>query len=47
LCDGIRAMMGPKEKHFKKHPTLCLEDLVPQDNFYRDVEVKLDLSFVR
>ena len=39
--------MGQKEKHFKQHPTLCLEDLVPQDNFYRNVEVKLDLNFVR
>jgi transposase len=40
-------MMGQKEKHFKQHPTLCLEDLVPQDNFYREVEAKLDLNFVR
>jgi transposase len=40
-------MMGQKEKHFKQHPTLCLEDLVPQGNFYREVEAKLDLSFVR
>ena len=40
-------MMGLKEKHFKQHPTLCLEDLVPQDNFYREVEAKLDLNFVR
>jgi transposase len=40
-------MMGLKEKHFKQHPTLYLEDLVPQDNFYRDVEAKLNLSFVR
>ena len=40
-------MMGQKEKHFKQHPTLCLEDLVPQDNFYRHVEAVLDLSFVR
>jgi hypothetical protein len=27
--------------------TVSLEDLVPADNFYRHLEVKLDLSFVR
>jgi transposase len=40
-------MMGQKEKDFKQHSALCLEDLVPQDNFYREVETKLDISFVR
>ena len=40
-------MLGQKEKRYKQHPTLCLEELVPQDNFYREVEAKLDLNFVR
>jgi transposase len=40
-------MLGQKTKCFKQHPTLCLEDLVPLNNFYRKVEAKLDLSFVR
>jgi hypothetical protein len=47
FVDRHRAMMGQKEKNFKQHPALCLEDLVPQDNFYREVEAKLNLSFVR
>jgi transposase len=40
-------MLGQKEKAFKVHPGLTLNDLVPQNNFYRQVEAKLDLSFVR
>ena len=40
-------MLGHKAKVFKTHPAICLEDLVPPDNFYRQVEAKLDLSFVR
>ena len=40
-------MLGYKPKIFKLHSALCLDDLVPQDNFYRQVEAKLDLSFVR
>jgi transposase len=34
-------------KIFKCHTTVSLDDLVPQDNFYRQIEAKLDLSFVR
>jgi transposase len=40
-------MMGIKERAFA---TLCnrsLEDLVPPDSFYRHLEAKLDLDFVR
>ncbi len=40
-------MLGHKTKVRKVHKAICLEDLVPPDNFYRDLEVKLDLTFVR
>ena len=40
-------MLGLKVKLFKCHPAISLENLVPQNNFYRHVEAKLDLSFVR
>lgn len=40
-------MLGRKERVCKVHAALCLEDLVPNDHFYRQVEAKLDLSFVR
>jgi transposase len=40
-------MLGHKAKMFKTHPAVCLEDLVPPDNFDREVEAKLVLTFVR
>src|ERR687886_2163903 len=41
-------MMGKKIRNFVALPTnLSLEDLVPKDNFYRYLDRKLDLSFVR
>lgn len=40
-------MLGYKTKCFQQHSTLSLEALVPLDHFYRHVEAKLDLSFVR
>jgi hypothetical protein len=40
-------MLGHKVKLFKLHPAISLESLVPKNNFYRHVEAKLDLSFVR
>jgi transposase len=40
-------MLGHKVREFKPLPGICLEDLVPGDNFYRQVERSLDLSFVR
>lgn len=40
-------MMGVKTRHFKEHSQLSLEALVPHDNFYRKLERKVDLSFVR
>src|SRR5687768_12230988 len=40
-------MLGHKAREFKQHQSISLEDLVPDDNFYRQVERSLDLSFVR
>jgi transposase len=41
-------MMGKKERDFHPLPNdICLEDLVPEDNCYRRLQEKLDLSFVR
>ena len=40
-------MLGHKIRDFKPLDAICLEDLVPEDNFYRQVEQRLDLSFVR
>jgi transposase len=41
-------MMGIKEREFWSLPdNLSLEELVPQDNFYRRLQATLDLSFVR
>ena len=41
-------MMGTKERKFRSLPQdISLEDLVPKDNFYRRLQERLDLSFVR
>jgi transposase len=41
-------MMGTKVRIFATLPEdLSLEDLVPEDHFYRRLEARLDLSFVR
>jgi len=40
-------MLGYKAKDFQIHTDVSLESLVPKDNFYRQVERCLDLSFVR
>jgi hypothetical protein len=40
-------MMGIKQRHFAPLEQITLEQLVPQDQFYRQVERTLDLSFVR
>src|SRR5260221_14099152 len=40
-------MMGRKERSFGQLVHVSLEELVPQDHFYRYLEQKLDLSFVR
>ena len=41
-------MLGPpKPRHLDEPIAVALEDLIPQDHFYRHLEAKLDLSFVR
>ncbi|GIK65465.1 MAG: hypothetical protein BroJett018_32590 [Chloroflexota bacterium] len=40
-------MLCEKKRDFKEHPIISVENLVPLDNFYRNVEATLDLSFVR
>ena len=41
-------MMGTKERRFRSLPEdISLEELVPKDNFYRRLQERLDLSFVR
>ena len=40
-------MLGHKSREFKQHVAVSLEALVPRDNFYRQVEQCVDLSFVR
>lgn len=40
-------MLSHKAKCFKTHHHLSLETLVPEDNFYRQLEARLDLTFVR
>src|SRR3954462_3171068 len=40
-------MMSIKECHFAPLKNISLEELVPKDNFYRRLQEKLDLSFVR
>ena len=39
-------MLGKKERHFAPLVHVSLEELVPQDHFYRHLERTLDLSFV-
>jgi transposase len=40
-------MMGTKERYFAPLINVSVEQLVPQDHFYRHLERTLDLSFVR
>src|SRR3989304_157734 len=40
-------MLGPPTKQFKSLAPINPDALVPPDNFYRRLEEKLDLSFVR
>lgn len=42
-----REMMGIKTRQFESLERISLEELVPKDSFYRQLEQKLDLSFVR
>src|SRR5712691_5678950 len=43
---GARTMMGFKERAFAPLVAVSLEELVPQDHFYRQLQKTLDLSFV-
>src|SRR5216683_4848916 len=49
-CNGVRGgaptMMGLKERAFAPLVAVSLEELVPQDHFYRHLQRVLDLSFV-
>ena len=40
-------MMGTKERRFAPLINVSVEELVPQEHFYRYLERILDLSFVR
>lgn len=40
-------MMGHRSKQFQMFAPINLDALVPADNFYRQLEAKVDLSFVR
>jgi hypothetical protein len=40
-------MMGTKERSFPPLVNVSLEDLVPEDHFYRRLQRMLDFSFVR
>jgi len=40
-------MMGIKDREFTTQPRVCLDELVPQKHFYRRLEARIDLSFVR
>ncbi len=45
---GVCTLLGqPKTRHLDEPITVSLEDLVPHDHFYRHLQAKLDLSFVR
>ncbi len=48
LGGQVTTMMGIKERTFRPLPeNVSLEALVPKDDFYRRLEKRLDLSFVR
>jgi hypothetical protein len=40
-------MLGQKTREFRPLTAVSLEDLVPKDNFYRQVDHCLDLGFIR
>src|SRR5438132_9633100 len=43
---GVTIMMGFKERAFAPLVAVSLEELVPQDHFYRHLQRVLDLTFV-
>ena len=40
-------MLGVKRRDFKTHVQFSLDELVPEDNFYRQLEAHIDLEFIR
>lgn len=40
-------MIGTKDREFKTHSEISLDDLVPEDNFYRRLEACINLEFIR
>lgn len=40
-------MIGTKARDFKIHPKISLDDLVPRENFYRQLEACISLEFIR
>ena len=40
-------MLGHKARDFQPLTAVSLDDLVPEDNFYRQLDQSLDLSFIR
>jgi hypothetical protein len=38
-------MLCQKAREFRQHESISLEDLVPDDNFYRQVEQSIDIDF--
>ncbi len=40
-------MLGTQTKDFKIHVRISLDDLVPEDNFYRQLETCINLDFIR
>jgi hypothetical protein len=45
--EAATVMMDIKTRNFSPLENVSLEELIPKDNFYRCLEEKLDLSFVR
>jgi transposase len=45
--NGNINLLRHKPRDFKAHTAISLEDLVPQNNFYRKLEMRVDLNFVR
>ena len=41
------SLLGHKARDFRPLTAVSLEDLIPEDNFYRQGERSIDLSFVR
>ena len=40
-------MIGTKVREFKTHENISLGDLVPENNFYRQLEECISLEFIR